>query len=1126
VSGGRQEEVRKLLQAVEQSANSILITDTRGLITYVNPAFEKTYGHSRDSVLGQTPRFLKSGEHDRSFYEQFWKKLLGGESVRQEFVNRKKNGELVTVEAVVSPVFDARQKLVGYIGVQDDVTERKRAQRALQESEERFRRAFSASPVGMTISESATGLILDANERFARMLGYSRDELIGRTSLGLGIWADPNERERVVEAVESSLPVREFHARFRTKTGDIRDVLDSVEPLLMGSKRVLLSAFQDVTDLRKSEQRFARAFHANPVPTSISEAETGRILDVNDQFLKVLGYSRAELLGRSSTDLGIWAKAEDRLRVGDRVLAEGAVYNQEVSLRTGSGDIRSVVGSIVGIQLGSISCMLSTFVDITERKRADEALRASEQRVRALMENARDAIFVSATTGTVLEVNRAAEELTGRPRGEIVGRPVWETVPEEDRAAVGISFRKTIDDASLEGFETRILRPDGTCRPAEVSASLVDVGGTQVVHAIVRDISDRKKADEAIRDSEERYRLLFEANPRAMWVFDQETLAFLAVNDATCRHYGYSRDEFLRMTILDIRRSEDVPELLRLLESEQPEYRESGVWPHRKKDGSLMSVEISSHPFLFDGRPSQLVLAVDVTERLRAEDEKREIEERYRVIFDASPLPTWLFETPSLKIYDVNRAAIDFYGYSREEFRSMTLYDLRSPAEAERLRAMYAETPRPEVRWNPGVWEHRKKDGTLALMDIHTHAVQVGGRPMRLAVQIDVTGQRRLEDQLRQSQKMEAVGQLAGGIAHDFNNILTTILGYSGLALERVNRQDPLSEEILEIQRAGERAAELTKKLLAFSRKQILEPRVIDLNETVSGVERMLRRTIGENVRLLFRPAPGLGRVRADPSQVEQVLLNLAVNARDAMPAGGFLTIETANVELDGEFAQTHPELKMSGEFVVLAVSDSGTGMDEATKARIFEPFFTTKELGKGTGLGLSTVYGIVKQSGGYVWCYSEPGAGTAFKIYLPRVAEEAGTIAPRPASLDLRGSETILLVEDEETLANLARRVLLKHGYRVLTASSGATAREVAAEQPGIDLLLTDVVMPGMSGRELADELQRRFPDLKVLFMSGYTDDAIVHQGFLDPGLAFLQKPFTPYGLAKKVREVLRRAS
>ncbi len=453
----------------------------------------------------------------------------------------------------------------------------------------------------------------------------------------------------------------------------------------------------------------------------------------------------------------------------------------------------------------------------------------------------------------------------------------------------------------------------------------------------------------------------------------------------------------------------------------------------------------------------------------------------------------------------------------------MTLHDLRSPGETERLEKILGAPPDPPVRWNPGVLEHRKKDGTAMQMDIHTHEVLLSGRPMRLAVQIDVTEQRRLEDQLRQSQKIEAVGQLAGGIAHDFNNILTTILGYGSLALERINPQDPLFEEIMEIQRAGERAAELTKKLLAFSRKQILEPRVIDLNATVSGVERMLRRIIGEDIRLLFRPATDLGRVRADPGQVEQVLLNLAVNSRDAMPTGGTLTIETANVSFDDSYARAHSDLPGTGDYVLLAVCDTGCGMDAATQARMFEPFFTTKELGKGTGLGLSTVYGIVKQSGGFIWCYSELGLGTTFKVYFQRVEDDATATPAQTSSEDLRGSETILLVEDEETLANLARRVLEKYRYKVITARSGTAALDLVASHPGIDLLITDVVMPGMGGRQLGDELQSRYPLLKVLYMSGYTDDAIVHHGFLDPGLAFLQKPFTPEGLVRKVRAVLR---
>ncbi|HXM77465.1 MAG TPA: PAS domain S-box protein, partial [Thermoanaerobaculia bacterium] len=465
---------------------------------------------------------------------------------------------------------------------------------------------------------------------------------------------------------------------------------------------------------------------------------------------------------------------------------------------------------------GELVGAVVTFLDITERKHAEDLARTSEQRVRALMEHANDAIFISSTEGVVLEVNRAAEALQGLRREDMIGCPVAELVPAEERERVGRSFGKIISEGSLEGFETFSIRPDGTRVPVEVSASLVEVGGARVVNAIVRDVSERRRAEEQLRGSEERYRLLFENNPQQMWVFDEETFAFLAVNDAACRHYGYSREEFLAMTVRDIRPSEDVPKLLRLLESEPDEFRKSGVWRHRRKDGSLIDVEISSHPLVFDGRPAQLVLTTDVTERLRAEREKRESEERYRVIFDASPLPMWLYDTPSLEIRAVNQAAIGLYGYARQEFLGMTLYDLRSPEEAERLRTMFADIPEPTGRWDKGVWVHRKKDGAPMDIDSHTHEVVVGGRRMRLSVQIDVTDQRRLEGQLRQSQKMEAIGQLAGGVAHDFNNLLTAILGYSDLLATEVGEKSPLLESIDEIRKAGERAASLTRQLLAF----------------------------------------------------------------------------------------------------------------------------------------------------------------------------------------------------------------------------------------------------------------------------------------------------------------------
>jgi len=386
-----------------------------------------------------------------------------------------------------------------------------------------------------------------------------------------------------------------------------------------------------------------------------------------------------------------------------------------------------------------------------------------------------------------------------------------------------------------------------------------------------------------------------------------------------------------------------------------------------------------------------------------------------------------------------------------------------------------------------------------------------------------MTERRHLEDQLRQAQKMEAVGQLAGGIAHDFNNLLTAILGSTQLLLHATPPGDGRREDIEEIKNAGLRAAELTRQLLAFSRRQVLAPKVLDMNAVVSQMDKMLRRLIGEDVELVTQLARDLGPVSADPGQLEQVLLNLAVNARDAMPRGGRLTIETANVVLTEEYSERHHRLP-PGQYVLLAVSDTGVGMDEATQKHLFEPFFTTKEVGKGTGLGLATVYGIVKQSGGYIWVYSEPGHGTTVKVYLPRVPGAAEPLPVAAATPELRrGSEIVLLVEDAAPVRSLARKSLESYGYTVLEAADGPAALDLAARHPrGIDILVTDVVMPGMSGRELAERLAPARPAMRVLYTSGYTDDAMVRQGVLRAGVAFLQKPFVPETLARKVREVL----
>jgi PAS domain S-box-containing protein len=516
-----------------------------------------------------------------------------------------------------------------------------------------------------------------------------------------------------------------------------------------------------------------------------------------------------------------------------------------------------------------------------------------------------------------------------------------------------------------------------------------------------------------------------------------------------------------------------------------------------------------------------LVLAALVTERTTAEQALTESEMQYRVLFESDPNPLLAYDLDTLGLLAVNEAAVRQYGYTREEFLAMTLQDIHLPQDVPALRDVVAKG---ETGFrNRGEWRHRKKDGTIIDVEITRNTLTLAGRPAALAMAHDVTKRKSVETQLLQAQKMEAVGRLAGGIAHDFNNLLTVILGSSDLLLEGLRVDHQSRADLEDIQKAGQRAAALTRQLLAFSRQQVLAPQVLDLNALIADLEKMLRRLIGEDIEFRTVLAPDLGAVRADPGQLEQVIMNLAVNARDAMPHGGKLTVETINADLDDAYAQAHVPL-VAGRYAMLAVSDTGIGMDTQVKAHIFEPFFTTKEKGKGTGLGLATVYGIVKQTDGYIWVYSEPGQGTSFKIYLPHVAAAPEPPAPKPlVPASLAGSETVLLAEDEEAVRNFTRRVLAAHGYTVLTAADGQEALHLAEQHAGpIHLLLTDVVMPNMGGRELAERLVAARHDTKVLYLSGYTDDAIVHHGVLEPGIAFLQKPFTLQGLARKLREVL----
>lgn len=511
-------------------------------------------------------------------------------------------------------------------------------------------------------------------------------------------------------------------------------------------------------------------------------------------------------------------------------------------------------------------------------------------------------------------------------------------------------------------------------------------------------------------------------------------------------------------------------------------------------------------------------------ERRRAEDALRKNEEMFRLLFSNNPLPTWVLDWQTLHFLEVNDAAVEQYGYSRDEFRNMSLLDVDHTEEKEK-RVEHFRKWNGEGRYH-GNWKHRKKDGKILEVETVSHELNHAGRRVRLVVAQDTGARHLLEQQFRQAQKMEAVGRLAGGVAHDFNNLLMVIKGHTELLRNSMSPTDQFSKKVEHIERAADRATSLTRQLLAFSRMQVLQPHVMNLNEVVEDMGRLLPRLIGEDIELEIRTAKNLGALKADASQMEQVIMNLVVNARDAMPEGGRLLIETSNEELDSAYNAVHPVVRQ-GSYILLAVSDNGTGMDADTQAHIFEPFFTTKPQGKGTGLGLATVYGVVKQSGGFIWVYSELGKGTSFKIYLPRVDHAVAKSGAAHFATEVpRGTETILLAEDEQDVREVAREFLESGGYTVIEAHDGAEAlRLVGTHEGAIELLITDMVMPGMSGQELAGRLQQKRAGLRTLYMSGYSERAAAESAQGDSSIRLLTKPFSRSALLRTVHEILKQA-
>ncbi|MBI1967608.1 MAG: PAS domain S-box protein [Gemmatimonadetes bacterium] len=896
-------------------------------------------------------------------------------------------------------------------------------------------------------------------------------------------------------------------------------------------------------------------------------AADGTLLEMNPAGLAMIeAESAAQVIGRDVLSL---VAPEHRPAFAEltRAVFRGEAGKLEFEIVGLKGTRRWLETHAVPLRAGdgTITALLSITRDVTERKRAEAALGASQARLQGILDAALDAFVMIDADGRITSWSPQAETLFGWPAADALGRALAETViPRRYRGAHlrGLVRFLATGEGPILGrrIEITALHRSGREFPVELAVTPLRHDDRWLFSAFVRDITARKQAEQLqaavyrVADAAQTTRSLEDLLKAIHGIVGELMPArnfYIALYDAAAgrisfpyfvdeedttpapKQPGRGLTEYVLRTGRPLLATPEVHEALERRGEVELVGAASVDWlgvPLTVGDKTIGVVVVQTYTegVRFGEREQEILHFVSTQvamaiERKRAEERLRDSERRFRALIEHSSDAIALFG-PDGAIRYGSPATTRVLGYALDEFVGRNAFEFIHPDDQPLVRERLTDAlqrPGAQVSVHARV---RHQDGSWHLLQgVFTNLLDDPDVGAIVNNYYDITESRRLEDQLRQAQKMEAVGRLAGGLAHDFNNILTAIAGYSDLLLEDLPLQDPRREDVEEIRKAAERAAALTRQLLAFSRRQVLQPKVIDLNAVVASAEKLLRRLIGEDVTLATRLEPALWAVRADPGQIEQVIVNLAVNARDAMPQGGQLTIETANTLLDQAYADEHQPVT-AGEYVMLAVTDTGIGMDKETQAHIFEPFFTTKERGKGTGLGLAMVYGIVKQSGGFIWVYSEPEQGTTFKSYLPRVVESVEAAPSEPARAPrTAGSETILLAEDEEAVRRVARETLTRHGYTVLQAPAGAVALALAGNyQDAIHLLLTDVVMPGMSGRQLADRLTALRPGLKVLYMSGYTDDAIVREGRLEPGLAYLQKPFRPDALARKVREVL----
>ena len=1153
---------------------------------WLSETFETIFGYSRAEIVDRGGWQSVVYDPDLPVLREHFRKVIEGNFDVAEFRLVTRSGEPRWLRDSAKPAWDpVAKRVVRVYGAAQDMTERKKTDDEIRRSEAKFKELadFLPQPV-FEIDESRK--IGFANRACLDVFGISEEDFArGRSPLDFVSAGDRRKVAEDIEKVFRGLSVESERYTAIDKSGRRFPVLISASAIVHDSRVVgLRGILVDLTELAAanealvaSESRYRFLLESSADEFFMLD-ENGTFLQVNEAGCEKLGYTRDEIIGQNVTKIlapELASRAQDSLK---RVFVDLESTLESVHMKKDGTRIPVEVRAKV-VDFDGKKALLSSARDLTERKKAEDAI-AERSRQLTILSNATVKINAVLNVSDILRTLVASGiELVGATAGTVGliedGVLVFreynrsgDIIPIDVRFAPGqgtpgfvvaSKLSRISNDSKHDPLAIRELHEKfGIYNLVDVPivSRKGDVLGAFAIHngkdgkrftesdvemleglaasaAVAlenaRLLTGMTKAEAAIRESEEKFRTLVESSMIGVYIVQEGR--FVYVNPAMQRMFGLSAKEFLALrSMMDTVAIEDrdsVSENMRRLFDGQTEFFKYD-FSALKKSGQRLRVEMIGSITTYHGKPAVIGTAEDITERKLSEEMLRRSEERYRNLFEES-LDTIYLTTPSGKILDINSAGVKMFGFgSRDEMLELEsvagLYENPDDRRQE-LAVLEAEGI---IRDNQILM--KRKDGTLLIVQDSSAVIrnQAGEIVAYRGILKDVTEKKKLEEQLLQSQKLESLGQLTSGIAHDFNNVLGGIIGFTELALGKIEKTHPVNNYLMRIYGLADRAAKITKQLLAFARRQILMPKDIDLNELIGNMLEFLKRLLGEQIRIEFAPGEQIKTIHADPSQIEQVILNLAVNAGDAMPEGGVLAIYIGTVELDDSYCRTHPDVKQ-GEYVVMSVSDTGVGIAPDAIEKIFEPFFTTKEVGKGTGLGLSVVHGIVKQHGGTVNAYSETGRGTTFKVYFPAVNRVAEQVPEKHRDLESisKGFETILVVEDNDELREFMKTLLTESGYTVLTATDGEEGLAVFDAHPQeISLVISDVVMPNLNGREFRNALEQKYPGRKFLFISGYTDSAVQRGFVLDDKIDFLQKPFSAFEFSDMVRNILDRSS